>query len=227
MFSDSSELARHVFEETAQECAREAYATNVAKTATLALAVDSARADKGVAERRRGKVVKAEQKLQSKVRTLEKKLEETTAREQDKTEALLRKADNTPKRSPKKRARVGSPDVRSNVGKYTKEAKEWLTKQYPDPVMRRNILLRLFEAEQIDQHSPTTLKSQLKRVYERSAANFLELLPEGSLLAAQEEAASEVVRIIQERWSTTMCLRLKAVSRCPAVNGKSCVRSSR
>ena len=210
MFSDSSELARHVFEETAQECAREAYATNVAKTATLALAVDSARADKGVAERRRGKVVKAERKLQSKVRTLEKKLEQT-AREHDKTEALLRKADNTPKRSPKKRARVGSPDVRSNLGKYAKEAKAWLTKQYPDPVMRRNILLRLFEDEQIDQHIPTTLKSQLKRVYDRSAAIFLELLPEGSLLSAQEEAASEVVRIIQERWSTTMCLRLKTV----------------
>ena len=82
------------------------------QTATLALAVDSARADKGVAERRRGKVVKAERKQQSKVRSLEKKLEE----EHDKTEALLRKADNTPKRSPKKRVRVGSPDSHANVG---------------------------------------------------------------------------------------------------------------
>ena len=164
LLSDSSELARLVSEESAQECARTAHASNVAKTATLVLAVDSARAAKGVAVRAKGKIEKGARKLESKVRTLEKKLEEKTVFEQNQAEALLRKVATTPKRSPKKRVRVGSPDVRVNVGRYAKEVKTWLTKQYPDPVMSRNILIRLFEEEQIDLHSPTTLKSKLKCV---------------------------------------------------------------
>ena len=111
-----------------------------------------------------------------------------------------------PKSSPTKRRRSGA-HLRPNILRWAEDELKHLLKRYEDEHKVNDIVAAMYEMK--GQPDPQlNLKSKLSTAYARSRLALCDLLPDDFLSKEHALAAQEVVDRIQERWSTSLGIRI-------------------